>query len=486
MAAIITTGAGYFNINGVVYPVNSGTVTKTDTGIKFTYNSGQYVNQQTINIPFAGTTFNGATVANADALLALANSNFFRSGGADGIQGSGSLPLNSRVIGFGDSITGFWSSTLTNRENFQNRGYMLFANMKANNRYYKPIGGNQGVPGNTTAQMLARLDTALALNAKVMCGMGGTNDIIVSGISSDTTINNLNIIFDAFTAAGTTVIWGTITPRFTPNALTPEQEAKRQAVNTWIKTKASAVFHVLDFDSLMNDASLYVDGLHPTSIGAKLQGDKYGEILAKLIRGGNVIGDFRGTNAYNANLYFTGTNGTLSNGATGVVAASYELDRGTTGATVVGSIRNDSGILSQQIAVSGNYTGTNPYILLKENTTVSPPAAGDVIEGMAEVTIAVNHPNVVGINLNFNVYNASFQSLARGDAYLPLDQLSNQFEPNSKFVIRTPSVAVASTTAATRVALEMSIVLKDQTVSTPIATTIIVHRIGARKVPATY
>jgi lysophospholipase L1-like esterase len=86
-------------------------------------------------------------------------------------------------------------------------------------------------------------------------------------------------------ARGIKIFGGTLLPfeneTFTPGAYTPEGEARRQAVNTWIRT-SGAFDAVIDFERALRDPSYstrllpeydYGDHLHPSDAGYRLMGD---------------------------------------------------------------------------------------------------------------------------------------------------------------------------------------------------------------------
>ena len=86
-------------------------------------------------------------------------------------------------------------------------------------------------------------------------------------------------------ARGIKIFGGTLLPfeneTFTPGAYTPEGEAKRQAVNAWIR--ASGAFDaVIDFDRALRDPTHSTsmlpkydqgDHLHPSDLGQQVMGD---------------------------------------------------------------------------------------------------------------------------------------------------------------------------------------------------------------------
>jgi len=394
------------------------------------------------------------------------------------------LPLNSRIVAMGDSLTASGIAVISpTRSSYQSRGYTTYAAIASDNRFYMPIGGNKGVSGNTTTDMINRLGAALALNPAIAIVLGGTNDLGTSA-TSETIIYNLRRLHSGFIAVRAKVIAITILPRFGANIPTPANEIKRQEVNTWIRSQSSDDITVIDAETFMNDAAYYYDGLHLNSIGAAILGTAVAEILNSMSKAGRVADVLAVDTAYNLNLYFAGTAGVKTNGATGVVANSYELDRGASGANVDGVVLSNAGIRTQQINITGTYTGANQLVSLKNNSTVNPPAIGDIMEAFAEYEFVTNDPNIVGVNVTYFVYTSTFSQLARADSLLALDQLSNTMTTGKIYTLRTPSVAIGNTGTPTRVAMELTILLKETTVATAINASLVIHKIGTRKVPS--
>lgn len=128
---------------------------------------------------------------------------------------------------------------------------------------------NAGVSGNTTTQMLARIQTDVIAYAPQWCiVMGGTND---SGTTEATTRSNLAAIYTALLAAGIMPIACTIPPR-------TDSGSAVVRINPWIRAYATKNrLPLLDFHALLTDNGAnayksgydYGDGVHPslTAIG---------------------------------------------------------------------------------------------------------------------------------------------------------------------------------------------------------------------------
>jgi lysophospholipase L1-like esterase len=123
------------------------------------------------------------------------------------------------VVFMGDSITAWWSMPTY----FPARRY-----------------DDKGVPGNTTAEMLARFSTdVLAYDPKVVIILGGTNSL--GYVSNEQVESELEAMYTAAQQAGIKVVACTITPR-RPTASDSRGDLTPQIVevNQWIRNYATA------------------------------------------------------------------------------------------------------------------------------------------------------------------------------------------------------------------------------------------------------
>jgi lysophospholipase L1-like esterase len=129
---------------------------------------------------------------------------------------------------------------------------------------------NAGISGNTTTQMLARLDSdVLAYNPAIMLLMGGTNDL-KQHQSTKKILHRLDIILDRAQAAGALTVLCTIPPR-------NHYGKQVLSVNKAIRKYASrGNVPLLDFYSLLGTKTgiykrgLTRDGTHPNRVGFDL------------------------------------------------------------------------------------------------------------------------------------------------------------------------------------------------------------------------
>ncbi len=264
-----------------------------------------------------------------------------------------------------------------------------------------PMALNKGIDGNTTSQMLARLQADVMANSTafdVMVHFGTGNDRL-QGMSLEQTIRNLEYLYAALIKRGKVVIAIAETPVIGANVGLPAQQtANHFAVHNWYLNVAPSlgVIVVNPWDEMVDPASgtsfwpkegMTGDGLHPTPMGARIIGRKVGEALKRLftfpallptssvaydsaaVPGGSLI----------PNSLLTGTNGTLGAGsnATGQLATSCTLfGSNLTGLTVAASKEPADFGFKQVLRITGMPSGTTPTLTLEQSVDVSKIAVG--------------------------------------------------------------------------------------------------------------
>lgn len=119
-------------------------------------------------------------------------------------------------------------------------------------------GGNAAVPGETSAEVLARL-AADAPQADVLVVQAGTNDLRLGVPTAETVANLREAVRLAQEAAGTVVLT-TVQPWHDTDATELNDAVRRLA--------AEAGVELVDFAGVLGDRSLTRDGVHPLPAGA--------------------------------------------------------------------------------------------------------------------------------------------------------------------------------------------------------------------------
>ena len=208
----------------------------------------------------------------------------------------------SSVVAFGDSITDGARST----ENANHRWPDTLAARLGARQGAPPVGVlDAGIGGNRIlhdpaknvrfgVNALARFDRDVLAQAGVryLIVLEGINDLGHAGadapasevVSTDDLIGGLEQMIERAHEKGIKVFGGTLTPfegTTFPGYYTPEKDAKRKAINQWIRT-GKAFDGVIDFDKAVRDpahpdrllpAFDCGDHLHPSDAGYKAMGE---------------------------------------------------------------------------------------------------------------------------------------------------------------------------------------------------------------------
>jgi lysophospholipase L1-like esterase len=196
------------------------------------------------------------------------------------------------VVVLGDSITDSNLSTLDTNHRWPDQ---LARRLIAARR---PIGVlNAGTAGNRLLQDgpggesgLHRFDRDVLSQSGVawvivILGINDLRNRVPVEVTADDMIAGYKQLILRAHARGIKIFGGTLLPyeneTFTPGAYTPQGEASRQAVNTWIRT-SNAFDAVIDFERALRDPNhptSYLpkydngDHLHPSDLGYQLMGD---------------------------------------------------------------------------------------------------------------------------------------------------------------------------------------------------------------------
>lgn len=248
--------------------------------------------------------------------------------------------IDHEIVLFGDSITEANGSAPTDK------GYFNWLNVMLSQRW--DVVYNAGVGGNSTAQMLARIDTDVIAYAPAwVMIMGGVNDI-AAGTSSATILSNLDSILQTVLAAGMYPIISTLPPSTSFD--TTAEGTVWTAVNAGIRAFATTYPGVLVVDAgpeywdssqptLALPLSGYtVDGVHPNALGAgTLAAKMYTDLAAKAgilypSYQGLAWADITANRLYYSvpNQMMAGTAGSKTAPATGDVATGFTVSAGGT------------------------------------------------------------------------------------------------------------------------------------------------------------
>jgi lysophospholipase L1-like esterase len=193
------------------------------------------------------------------------------------------------VVTFGDSLTDGARSTV----NTNNRWPDQLARRLAARRGTPVAVLNAGISGNRVLgdgagqSALARFDKDVLMQTGVthVVVLEGINDIGVARANASPSAADLiaghQQLIERAHARGLKIYGATLTPFEGAAYFTPEGEAKRQALNDWIR-RSGAYDGVIDFDALTRDPSAPTrfapafdsgDHLHPGDAGYKAMGD---------------------------------------------------------------------------------------------------------------------------------------------------------------------------------------------------------------------
>lgn len=347
-----------------------------------------------------------------------------------------------------------------------------------------PLALNKGIDGNTTSQMLARLQTDVIANSNafdVMVHFGTGNDRI-KGMTLEQTIRNLEYMYSALIKRGKIVIAIAETPVMGANVGLPAQQtANHFAVHNWYLNVAPSlgVVVVNPWDEMVDPASgsnfwplggLTGDGLHPTAAGARIIGRNVAEPLKRLFTFPAVLPT--ANVAYDAalvpggslipNSLLTGTNGVLGGGsnATGQLASSCTLlGSDLNGLAVAASKEAADFGFKQVLRITGMPSGTTPTLTLEQSVDVSKLAVGQRLRAVAGWEF---------ISVNTSVLQVALQIVAVGASGTTVAQIGQNQELNHAMPIGTIAGTLVTQTLAlsempTSLKLRLSIIFKPGT-----------------------
>lgn len=323
-------------------------------------------------------------------------------GNVVGMVSSNAFRANTAVV-FGDSFSNRnnqTSGTLLYRQ--MDWGYFTWANVFCNGAF--TLLANHGVSGNTTTQMLARIDQALVVGAAWAFVQGGVNDVS-AGATADQIVANLKEICRRFVAAGANVVLCGIAPYTGYAGGYTTILAVNKALREYYSTAPNVVF-VDVYQALVNPTDttgalatgMSDDALHPSAKGARA----YGQAIANAIAGRYSPFNYLPSSAADSyaidaaskqlltNPLMSGTGGSVSGtGASGTLANGWNggTDTGTvTSVFAAGQARSDGVGVDQQITISS--AGSGAIVNMRQTGLASRVAIGDTVYAVGSISLS--------------------------------------------------------------------------------------------------
>lgn len=238
---------------------------------------------------------------------------------------------------------------------------------------------NNGVGGETTSQLLARLQSSIDLNPRFISINIGTNDLAQS-VALETIIQNIQTIFDRISKAGIITILHNITPKDVADVTIM---SKTNLINQYIREmqfKYNNLIVVDAFSQIVNPATelaftgLLKDGLHPSIKGCELIGAEIARCLDKYIPSVSV---FRGCNSVANNIL---PNGYMLGGTDTATSWSCTINSGT---AIKSKIARDNGLEWQQL----EFTTLGDFTLYTNPNPKTNFAVGDKLQLFCEIEV---------------------------------------------------------------------------------------------------
>lgn len=393
-----------------------------------------------------------------------------------------SLPLNGTIGFIGHS---FISMLVSGTQLAYQAGNLVTYTLPfSGNTLFVPLGGVQGVAGNTTTQVLARIAAMVAKHCSAVVVVDGINDIQLTTDDAPTILARMAATNQALLDDGSVVIRATMTPTFGANALTAPQLARWTAVNDGIRAMAAPNVIIVDIAPLCSDASFLnaSDGLHPNEKGSYTFGKAIGLAIKARCSNADALSLLNYGTPYVSNLALAGTGGSKDGSATGNVADSYNLyGGGAGGASVVGAKDADG---KQLITLSGTVTGNDKLAQFFISVT-SAPAVGDEYEAIYRLEIKSALQDIAAIACSSQIQTSGFSNIIDSAVYFGAGSQGTQPIPLSAsdgiLTIRTPRVQVPAASSPVNITHRLFLQMLNGTSAT-VAGQFKVHGVGGRKI----
>lgn len=343
-------------------------------------------------------------------------------------------PRGTRFLPFGDSLTyldtnhplgGPFPSVLDGYTLGQSaKGMYAWANVYLGHAL--TLVGNAGIPGNTTEQMLARIDTdVLAYPSDIVAVLGGSNDNTLDWPASRS-ITALQSIVKKILETGRTVLLCTVPPRDTALE-TQVRKDHIHGLNKWIKDYARSTKGVIlaDLWEVMADpvtggpfTGLTYDGTHQSERGAHKMGKAVADALASIPRSNIWPGSNIDTTNVMRNGMCIGTAGTLGGGVTGTVADQWQTSKdgaaGVVDAAIAKITRTDN-VPGEMMELTLGATNTAGIFI---SGTILWGAGGLAVGDVIRCAVEIEYDNLANVSkFGAGVFTNTGSSLDLNGAY---------------------------------------------------------------------
>lgn len=336
------------------------------------------------------------------------------------------VPNNNKVAIFGDSRT----NNCVTVNGFENCGYIFWGRFLSKNKVDFRKEYEFGVGGDTTFDMLNRIDEVLQSPCGTIVILGGTNDRVT--YTAEQTISNLDTMIKKLIKKGKVVVFYAELPRgntaFTPSyVLTTAQLTEHMKVVNWcLDQKNRYGVYVVNAWPLMADpvattgnikTGQSIDGLHLNTLGAYYAGIPLAETFNLLFPTYEARLPFNNSDIYNAstnpsgiwlnaNPMLDGTTGTPATGGTGPVATGYK-GANSSGASGITRTYTKTTQGYQQVVLSGTAGGSGPDLdLLRMDGFETILTAGKKVEVVAEIEVSSGSSNLLSVEAGLLIVNA--------------------------------------------------------------------------------
>ncbi len=276
-----------------------------------------------------------------------------------------------------------------------------------------PAALNFGVAGNTTTQMLDRIDAAItaikAANCDLVVFIGGTNNF-PAGIDFGITKGEIVEIVRKFSDNAISVVAISEMPRGAPNALSSDKNDQLLALHDYYETEISKMCKVVNvWDRFVDPASLVrapladlmqPDRLHQAIRGAAVMGEELAKAIVPMVPGKSLL--FHSNIAYDAssnrygslspNPFMLGTGGSIAGNtnpvAGSVLPASWTVDASNWAglSTTFSQEVDDKGVTWLVVKITGTPTATSsPELAIASKLDATKLAVGDKVKAIARV-----------------------------------------------------------------------------------------------------